>query len=152
MKAAECLPHLNNVQLVKSEQWKACCPAHSERNPSLIIKETDDRVLIHCRAGCRTSDVSAAVRLDFPDLFLDGGNTKSATNISISPKPEPLPFFRWDWRKTCAELESMVQATRERSERIIEATVGFEYDQPTRCRPWRNMDASRSSVFIVEKR
>jgi len=30
----------------------ALCPAHDDRNPSLSIQLADDRILIHCFAGC----------------------------------------------------------------------------------------------------
>jgi DNA primase len=35
----------------------AKCPAHNDNNPSLSIREVDGRVLVHCHAGCRQSDV-----------------------------------------------------------------------------------------------
>jgi hypothetical protein len=50
--------------------FKACCPAHEDRNPSLSISEADDgTVLLKCFAGCATEDVVAAMRLDMADLF-----------------------------------------------------------------------------------
>ena len=74
MKAIEFLIHLNSVQSVKPGQWKASCPGHRDHHLSFIITETDDRLLIHCRAGCRTSDVLVAMGLDYHDLFLDSRN------------------------------------------------------------------------------
>jgi len=47
----------------------ACCPAHEDKTPSLAISETDDRVLIHCFAGCETDDVIATIGLSLADLF-----------------------------------------------------------------------------------
>jgi len=50
--------------------WIACCPSHSDRKPSLSIREgDDDRVLLHCWAGCTTADILAALRLQWSDLF-----------------------------------------------------------------------------------
>lgn len=50
--------------------WKARCPAHDDRTPSLSVSETDDgTVLIKCWAGCTTGDVLDALDLDFSDLF-----------------------------------------------------------------------------------
>jgi putative DNA primase/helicase len=40
----------------------ARCPAHDDRNPSLSIRETDGKVLVHCHAGCQQRDVIAALR------------------------------------------------------------------------------------------
>ena len=48
---------------------KATCPAHRDRNPSLGITANDKRVLVHCFAGCRTSDVLHAVGLMLKDLY-----------------------------------------------------------------------------------
>ena len=50
-------------------KWMALCPAHKDRSPSLAINETDDRLLLHCFAGCETRHVAAAVGLDMSDLF-----------------------------------------------------------------------------------
>ena len=50
--------------------WKALCPAHDDREPSLSINEgTDGRILIHCHAGCPTEIVLRALRMSFRDLF-----------------------------------------------------------------------------------
>ena len=50
-------------------KWMALCPAHKDRSPSLAINETDDRLLLHCFAGCETKYVAAAIGLDMSDLF-----------------------------------------------------------------------------------
>ncbi len=47
----------------------ARCPAHDDRGPSLSVAEAEDRVLVHCFAGCTTEDVCAAVELQLSDLF-----------------------------------------------------------------------------------
>jgi len=50
-------------------KWMALCPAHKDRSPSLAINESDDRLLLHCFAGCETKYVAAAIGLDMSDLF-----------------------------------------------------------------------------------
>jgi len=50
-------------------KWMACCPAHNDKSPSLAVSEGDDRVLVHCFAGCETSDVTGAIGLTVADLF-----------------------------------------------------------------------------------
>jgi putative DNA primase/helicase len=37
--------------------WMARCPAHNDKNPSLSIRDFDGKVLLHCHAGCRQSEV-----------------------------------------------------------------------------------------------
>jgi len=41
--------------------WMACCPAHDDCQPSLAIRDGDDRVLVHCHAGCTQQEVIAAL-------------------------------------------------------------------------------------------
>lgn len=67
--ASTLLPRLERVKETAPGQWIACCPAHDDRSPSLSIKQTDDRLLVHCFAGCPASDVTAAVGLSLADLF-----------------------------------------------------------------------------------
>ena len=50
-------------------KWKARCPAHEDRDPSLSIGEAQDgRVLIKCFAGCTPQDITAAVGMELWDL------------------------------------------------------------------------------------
>ncbi len=42
--------------------WMARCPAHRDRTPSLAITQSDNRVLVHCHAGCSQRAVIAALR------------------------------------------------------------------------------------------
>ena len=42
--------------------WMACCPAHEDRTPSLSICDGEDKVLVHCHAGCEQDQVIAALR------------------------------------------------------------------------------------------
>jgi hypothetical protein len=47
----------------------ACCPAHEDRNPSLSVARGDDRILVHCHAGCTTEQVLLALGLTWADLY-----------------------------------------------------------------------------------
>lgn len=50
--------------------YKAKCPAHQDRTPSLSVSVgDDDRVLLHCFAGCPTETVVAELGLKPSDLF-----------------------------------------------------------------------------------
>lgn len=48
--------------------WRARCPGHKSRERSLTIAEADDRVLIHCFAGCRAVEVLEAVGMTWADI------------------------------------------------------------------------------------
>jgi hypothetical protein len=52
--------------------FSACCPAHEDKTASLAITEAQDRILIHCFAGCPPASVLAAVGLELADLFEKG--------------------------------------------------------------------------------
>lgn len=76
---SECAAHAVPVHLFLSrlegvrktpEGWRALCPSHHDRRPSLSIGEgLDGRVLLHCFAGCRISSIVWALGLKVSDLF-----------------------------------------------------------------------------------
>ena len=51
-------------------RWRAKCPGHNSRSPTLSIAEGDQgAVLIHCFAGCEPVQIISAVGLRLSDLF-----------------------------------------------------------------------------------
>jgi putative DNA primase/helicase len=62
------LSKLHKVRREGSE-WKARCPAHSDKNPSLSIRQSDGKTLLCCHAGCTTEAVLAALGMERRDLF-----------------------------------------------------------------------------------
>lgn len=55
--------------------WKALCPAHDDREPSLSVLEGDDgRALIKCFAGCQNSEIVGNLGLEMRDLFEPNGH------------------------------------------------------------------------------
>lgn len=67
--------------------WIARCPAHEDKSPSLAIREMDDgRILLKCFGGCPTSDVLAALGLEFSDLY-----PERLPNPSYRPERRPWP-------------------------------------------------------------
>ena len=64
------LNRLDKVKKTGASSWKACCPSHEDKSPSLSIKQIDDgRILIHCFTGCEPLGVLASIGLDMNDLF-----------------------------------------------------------------------------------
>ena len=56
--------------------WVACCPAHEDKRASLSVGQgTDGRALVHCHAGCETTDVLTALDLDMKILAGDSVST-----------------------------------------------------------------------------
>ena len=51
-------------------EWKALCPLHDDRRPSLAVREGDGgEALLFCHAQCRTEEVVAKLGLTMTDLF-----------------------------------------------------------------------------------
>ena len=64
------LARLVAVRRTGADRWIARCPAHTDKRPSLAVRELDDgRVLAHCHAGCSIDEVVAAVGLGLEDLY-----------------------------------------------------------------------------------
>lgn len=49
--------------------WNALCPAHDDNSPSLSVSEADDRLLVHCHAGCSIEEIIEALGLELRDLY-----------------------------------------------------------------------------------
>jgi hypothetical protein len=67
--AAKLVERLAGVKQMGPGRWVTRCPSHEDRSPSLSLREVDDRVLLHCFAGCDTEAVLAAIGLTMTDLF-----------------------------------------------------------------------------------
>ncbi len=79
---------LDKLERVKgnSPRRMALCPAHADLNPSLSVCETDDRVLLHCHAGCSIDKVLEALGLAERDLFFTPRkNTSTKTIETVYP-------------------------------------------------------------------
>jgi hypothetical protein len=73
------LGRLQKVRQRQPGQWSARCPAHNDKGPSLSIRETTEGgVLLHCFAGCATTDVVSAMGLELSDLFPPRFKSKTA--------------------------------------------------------------------------
>lgn len=78
------LARLEKVTPAGEGKWKACCPAHDDRSPSLAVGVgRDGAILVHCHAGCDVRDVVKAVGLRTADLR---GNTAGGGNGRV-PRP-----------------------------------------------------------------
>ncbi len=61
--------------------YRASCPAHNDRSPSLAINEsTAGRVLVKCFAGCTAAEIVGAVGLELKHLFPDSRLTPVQLN------------------------------------------------------------------------
>ena len=62
-------------------RFRARCPAHEDRTPSLSITEKDGKLLLHCHAGCTTEAILATLGLTMADLFTDAASADGSKQI-----------------------------------------------------------------------
>lgn len=71
MKTLQLIDRLLGVRKTGPATWIARCPAHDDKSPSITVTEVEDRILIHCFAGCDVHSIVAAVGMEITDLFPD---------------------------------------------------------------------------------
>ncbi|MFT7660033.1 MAG: hypothetical protein ACI89S_001145 [Gammaproteobacteria bacterium] len=69
MNLMHVIDKLEFVKQTAHREWKALCPAHDDRDPSLCIKHVDGKLLVHCFAGCEIHEIVEALGLTVSDLF-----------------------------------------------------------------------------------
>ena len=88
------LERLNGVRR-SGEGWSARCPAHEDRQNSLSVRQSDDRWLVKCHAGCDFEAIAAALGLSPADFFAAGGNKGGSnprpTRATVQPKDKTSP-------------------------------------------------------------
>lgn len=67
-KLKQILSKLDNIKEGEG-YYQASCPAHEDLQPSLSISEADNKILLHCHAGCETKDILKEIGLEMQDLF-----------------------------------------------------------------------------------
>lgn len=67
---------LKGVKPGQAGQYTALCPGHDDKQRSLSVKQTDDKILVKCFAGCDTADILKSLNLSAKDLFLDSRQAK----------------------------------------------------------------------------
>ncbi len=112
-------------------RWISRCPAHDDKAPSLSIRETEDKVLVHCFAGCTAEDVLTAVDLTWHDLYTDSG--KAAYRAACAEKStmqyDQIEIERWvikigadllrDGKELSVEDTSRIEVARLRLEAAV---------------------------------
>lgn len=129
------LSQFSSVRHTGGDRWMACCSAHDDRHPSLSIRFESDRILIHCFAGCSTTDVLEAVGLTLADLFLDD-SAKQYTGKSRSSYSSVRELESLMW-----QLELRGDAIRERAETFLPVTHDIDTSDWT--------DAERDRVLTM---
>jgi 5S rRNA maturation endonuclease (ribonuclease M5) len=76
----------------KNDGWKVCCPAHDDRNPSLSIDHTPDRVLLKCHAGCSTEAIVSALGMTMADLYAAPSTRSTHTHVPQHRREEAYDY------------------------------------------------------------
>ena len=104
MTAETLLNELHKVRKTGVSKWMACCPAHDDKSPSLSISEgSDGHILIHCFAGCETSEILNSVGLSMTDLFPD----RDQHSFDDQPKPKWVDKKGLELEKAKLEFRQM---------------------------------------------
>lgn len=93
------LPRLDRVRKIGDGKWRARCPGHDDKNPSLSITElSDQRLLINCFASCTPGEVLDSVGLGLADLYpahLQKNNQIEHKRQRLTPR-DALRIMRWE--------------------------------------------------------
>ena len=112
MIADTLLSRLDGVRQTGADRWLALCPAHDDKRPSLSVREIDDRLLVHCWAGCSVQDVIVAVGLTFDALYSERTTHRC--------KPDRRPFPAADVLRAL-EYDALIAAVAAATVRVAEA-------------------------------
>jgi putative DNA primase/helicase len=90
MNGSPILARLEGLDKAKQSPsgWRARCPAHEDKGPSLSWKVAEDgKVLVHCQAGCSIESVVDALGAEMADLFASSSNGNGHAPLVRATKP-----------------------------------------------------------------
>lgn len=90
MQLHDVLARLNKVE-GNGKQYSARCPSHKDETNSLSITANDEKIAIHCHAGCDKQNILDAMGLKLADLFLKPLDTQKKVNKNIE-----YPYYNED--------------------------------------------------------
>jgi len=134
MTTQELLSRLNKVSRVGERRWKALCPAHLEKTPSLAIHENHQGdTLVHCfGCGATVTQVARAMGLQVIDFFHDGIGTRSAPIAPRRLRPiqveAQIDWVKWVNERLAEERKDLFTSACEHiklPEKSIRAIGGF---------------------------
>ena len=69
MHINEIINRFQGAKLIGDNSYQCICPSHPDKKASLTITEEDNKILMHCHAGCDTNSILSKVGLIEKDLF-----------------------------------------------------------------------------------
>lgn len=76
MQINEILTKFENVKQMKPNSYQCKCPAHDDRKASLTITQGNNKILLHCHAGCKVNDILSKINLKMSDMYDNENNNK----------------------------------------------------------------------------
>jgi hypothetical protein len=119
MMLSEFITHFSRVEGT-GKQYKACCPAHDDKTPSLAISQGDEgKILVHCHKGCTPESILFAVGLKQEDLFPT--RTEAAKPLQVTPRVKGLSDISKGFSRNLGEAErGLLSSERCLSEAVVE--------------------------------
>lgn len=96
------------------------CPAHDDRHPSLSVSVRNERLLVHCFAGCRQKLVWSAIK-ERGVLRPDDLPPARPTPVVIRTPISPVTFERWRPDARTVRLFALADAIRRVERQIARA-------------------------------
>ena len=95
MQINEFLNYFNGKKLIGDKQYLVKCPNHNDEKASLSISEENNKILMHCFAGCDTKDILRKIGLKEKDLFNTNNQQESKVVAEYYYKDENgQPLYR----------------------------------------------------------
>jgi hypothetical protein len=162
MTVANFLARLSRVKRGGRDSWSAACPGHEDTKNSLSVKVADQKILVHCLAGCDTTIVLAKLSLHMRDLFLDPPvSSRSRTDAQASAPGPPLTLqafatakgLPWGLQITY-RLRDGSPALRQRKRTALSAREGSSWLGPKGKPPnayglWRLDDTHETGELLI---
>lgn len=125
------LGRLEGVIPAGEGKWYARCPAHADTSPSLSLRDTGERLLVHCFAGCDPTDVLRAIGLAWRDLYPEPwrcatrrpNEAAGAAARRALARVDPLEHERMILRLAAADLQAGKTLSLEDRARVEVATL-----------------------------
>lgn len=132
--------------------WKACCPAHDDKNPSLFLADGREGLALRCYAGCQYRDIVQALELKGAQL--------SRKSEGIPERHSQLGEYHqhWDYHdafgQTIMRVCRWMRGGKKEIRPIIKTAEGWEWKHHPTPRPLFQLDRLANEpekpVIVVE--
>ena len=152
------LSRLRQVRPDGRNRWRACCPAHDDKAPSLSLRQGDDgRALLFCHAGCPIEAIVSAMGLELNDLFIsreesDMPMTEDRRIAAVYPYHDETgkllyEVVRFYYRQRIAAWTKAIEKAFDLTGGSFPAKSPRNWTRPTRPSPGRSSSWDTSSTL-----